>query len=433
VTRRHKTDRFRCIGRISAAIAKLPLLLGISVVMAGHAAASMPDVGTDGSLTSVAAAPNGGYWLQRDGSNSGVLSGTYALDGAPDFDNVPDPGSIAAIPGQEGYWVVGSNGRIFERGTAPQLCGGQLSTCSGFPSNPSKGQYIIAAAATPDGQGLWALGADGKLWTAGSARPFGDVTKDKAIPTGIVGTPSGNGYYIVKADGGVFSFGDAVFYGSTGGERPNGQDATGLALSLNHNGTVNGYWMVFEDGGVFTFGNPPFLGSSGGGGARTSGIAAFPGGRSYAWVKDNGLIVASQTIPTVVITNPFNDRGMVIDAPDPSSGAQLVMANPNGGASQQWDLWPQNSEGTVVRLVNVNSDLCADLPNNNAAAFIEQHGCHGGVNQLWRISTDAAGNKRFEARGHHGYYLGIATTSPGSQLDIINFPPFSPLTSWAFQ
>lgn len=83
-----------------------------------------------------------------------------------------------------------------------------------------------------------------------TAPALGDVTGDKVTPTGIVGTPSGNGYYIVKADGGVFSFGDAVFYGSTGGKRPGGHNATGLALSLNAGGDVNGYWMVFEDGRV---------------------------------------------------------------------------------------------------------------------------------------------------------------------------------------
>ena len=33
-------------------------------------------------------------------------SRTLAIGGAPQFDSVPFRGSIAAIPGKEGYWIV---------------------------------------------------------------------------------------------------------------------------------------------------------------------------------------------------------------------------------------------------------------------------------------------------------------------------------------
>jgi hypothetical protein len=431
--RRHiRTYRSRACRRGIVMMASLTLLSVIGDMVTPDARASLP-TSERVFLTSIAAAPNGGFWLQRDGRADKVISSTYAIDGAPEFANVPEPGSIAAIPGQEGYWVVTETGSIFARGSAPQLCGGQLSNCSGFPKSPKQSQYISAVAATPDGQGLWAVGTDGKLWTAGTAPALGDVTKDKTTPTGIVGTPSGNGYYIVKADGGVFAFGDAVFYGSTGGKRPGNKDATGIALSLDRTGDVIGYWIVFEDGGVLTFGDAPFLGSSGGGGSNATGIAALPNGRSYAWVHSNGLIVMSRTIPTVVITNTYGNLGRVVDAPDASPGGQLVMAMPNGSTTQEWDLWPANDAGTEVELVNVNSLLCADLPNNDVEEDIAQYPCHGGNNQLWKISSDPAGQTRFEAVGHHGYWLGVATSFPRAPLDVSNFPPYFVFTYWALQ
>jgi hypothetical protein len=77
----------------------------------------------------------------------------------------------------------------------------------------------------------------------------------------------------VTQDGGVFTFGDAKFYGSTGGKKPGGHNATGLALSLNPAHEVTGYWMVNDDGGIYSFGDAQFLGSS------EAGIDMFPGSR----------------------------------------------------------------------------------------------------------------------------------------------------------
>jgi Ricin-type beta-trefoil lectin domain-like len=394
-------------------------ILGVLNFRTPHASASLP-AAERVFLTSIAGAPNGGFWLQLDGRLDKVSSGTYAIDGAPGFANVSEPGTIAAIPGKQGYWVVTETGGIFARGLAPALCGGQLSNCSGFPKSPTERQYISAAAATPDGKGLWAVGGDGKLWTAGTAPALGDVTKDKAIPTGIVGTPSGKGYYIVKADGGVFSFGDAVFYGSTGGKRPNGHDATGLALSLDGAGQVIGYWMVFEDGGVFTFGDAPFLGSSGGNGKYAAGIAALPGGLSYAWVHANGQIVLSRTVPSVVIQS--KTFGTVWDLPNnsitPTTPVQLFPAD--GSSSQQWRIFPTNQDSKIVQLVNVNSGLCADLTTSGGVFVIIQFNCKGRNdgwdNQRFKRITGKDGNTDFVPMNKPDYRVIGAGRAAGSAL-----------------
>jgi hypothetical protein len=120
-----------------------------------------------------------------------------------------------------------------------------------------------------------------------------------ADPHGIVATPSGKGYDIVKEDGGVFSFGDAVFYGSTGGKRPGGEDLTGIALSHDESGAVNGYWLTAEDGAVYTFGRAPFWGNAGINPTEVTGIISFPTPvagrpvgrtRGYALVHINGNV-----------------------------------------------------------------------------------------------------------------------------------------------
>jgi hypothetical protein len=254
------------------------------------------------NVTSLAPAPDGGFWIQKSvyALGGGDDGRTLRVDGAPAFENVPLAGTIVPIPGKVGYWIVTDDGKIIPRGDAPQLCGGEISDCSGFPSWPTTSQLIVGAAAKANGTGLWTVTLDGKVWTAGDAQSYGDVQSDSAHASGIVGTPSGKGYYIVLADGGVYSFGDAVFYGSFGGNPPRKLEVTGMALYNDDAGQVKGYWLVAKDGGVFAFGTAPFWGSTGGnnGGSDVISIASFPTpvpGRpqrtgGYAWVHAGGHI-----------------------------------------------------------------------------------------------------------------------------------------------
>ncbi len=387
--------------------------------------------------TSIAGAPNGGFWVQVDAGNQ---SRTIAVAGATLVGNVPFRGSIIPTQtnAQEGFLVIAPNGLIYAGGSSKLLCSGVLSSCSNFPKNPNDQQMITAAAITPDSLGFWAVGYDGRLWTAGTANPYGDTVGSRQPPTGIAATPSGRGYYIVEVDGGVYSFGDAVFYGSTGGRKPGGHNVTGMALSHTANGDVNGYWLVADDGGVSTYGNAQFLGSSGGnnGGSQVTGIATRGDQRGYAWVHADGRIEQSQTFRRATITSP--NLGTVWTVPDGSteSGTPIQLLGVDGGADQQWDLWPTTSDGSVVQLVNVNSGLCADVTQQGKAPFkfsVIQYPCKGKTegwdNQRFLLSTDSAGYTGFAPLNNPGYR--VSADSTGAGLTLVAFGGvLSPSASW---
>jgi hypothetical protein len=285
-----------------------------------HASRPMDGVNQQ-QLTSIAVAPNGGFWVLRDlFSDTGFGARTRGLGkidgeimsvgGAPITWPCYQAGSIAAIPGRNAYWTVSWYGNILSQGDAPSLCGGNLAICSGFEGGePGYKESIVAAAARPQGDGLWAVSRKGQVWTAGNAQSYGDVQHQPHPVTGIAATPSGNGYYIVAEDGGVFTFGDAVFFGSTGGHPPRGIDISGIALSIGSDGEVNGYWLVGMDGGVHPFGGAPFWGSTGGfhGGSEVTNIVSFPAPvpgqppqatKGYAWVHLNGEVgIATEDEP----------------------------------------------------------------------------------------------------------------------------------------
>jgi hypothetical protein len=267
----------------------------------------------DGLLvfTSIASSSNNGFWIQQDAEKFGDPGYTLFAGGAPVFPGVFLKGSIASIPDGQGYWVVTAKGEIHPRGSAPQFGDGKLSSISGFPLYPKYDEVVIAAAALPNGKGFYAVDHKGRVWTAGEAVSYGDVSNPwwkspDHRPTGIAVTPSGKGYYIVMNDGGVYSFGDAVFHGSTGGNRlPGGAEYTGIALSINGAGNVDGYWLVGSNGGIFTFGQAQFWGNAGNYAPElgpVTGLVSFPQPvtgeqpaqptQGYAWVHQHGRVAS---------------------------------------------------------------------------------------------------------------------------------------------
>jgi hypothetical protein len=75
----------------------------------------------------------------------------------------------------------------------------------------------MASSAT--GHGYWLVASDGGIFNYGDAGfegSAGSIALDKPI-VGMLGTSDGGGYWLVASDGGVFSYGAAVFNGSTGG------------------------------------------------------------------------------------------------------------------------------------------------------------------------------------------------------------------------
>ncbi len=193
--------------------------------------------------------------------------------------NAPDVGMASTSDGQ-GYWIVASDGGIFNYGDA-QFFG----SAGALPLN----RPIVGMAATPDGKGYWLVASDGGIFSYGDAIFYGStgaMTLNQPI-VGMAATPDGKGYWLVASDGGIFSYGDATFYGSTGAIRLN-QPIVGMAVSPG--GT--GYWLAASDGGIFNYGTAPFLGSMGGTPlvAPIVGIAAPSNSNGY-WLaaKDGGL------------------------------------------------------------------------------------------------------------------------------------------------
>ena len=150
--------------------------------------------------------------------------------------------ALAAASLPPTYWMVGADGSLYSLGSA-----GSFGSLQGQPLN----KPVVGMAGTPDGRGYWMVASDGGVFAFGDAGFYGSMGGKhlNAPVVGIASTPSGDGYWEVAADGGVFAFGDAAFYGSMG-SRPT-QPVIGLVAT----GTA-GYELVLADGTEVRFGPP---------------------------------------------------------------------------------------------------------------------------------------------------------------------------------
>ena len=212
---------------------------------------------------------------------------------------------VAATPDAKGYWLVASNGVVFNIGDAPFF-----GSLGGVPLSKS----IEGIAGTRDGRGYWLVASDGGIFAFGDARFHGSTgALDLAKPiVGMAATPDSGGYWMVASDGGIFSFGDARFYGSTG--------ALNLAkpiVGMAATGDGRGYWLVASDGGIFSFGDARFHGSTGALNLAKPivGMAATPDSGGYWMVASDGGAFA------------FGDAryfGSTVGSPIPTSGVTSV-------------------------------------------------------------------------------------------------------------
>lgn len=190
---------------------------------------------------------------------------------------VSDIVGTASVPG--GYYVAGADGAVFTSGSARAF-----GSMAGKPLTSP----IVGIAATADGGGYWLVAADGGVFAFGDAAFHGSMGGSHLNQpiVGIAPDATTGGYWEVAADGGIFSF-DAPFYGSMGGSHLN-QPIVGMAATA----TGGGYWLVAKDGGIFTFGNARFYGSTGAMhlNAPITGMAPGPGGHGYWLVASDGGI-----------------------------------------------------------------------------------------------------------------------------------------------
>ena len=256
-----------------AVFALFGAIAGTSLALGSAAGATVP---APHNLTG----PGGGYWFA--GSDGGIFNyGSAAFDGSMGGTHLNKPVvGIAATPDGGGYWLVASDGGIFSFGDA-----GFHGSTGGLHLNAP----IVGIAPTPDGGGYWLVASDGGIFSFGDAG-FDGSTGGLHLNAPIVGiapTADGGGYWLVASDGGIFAFGDAGFHGSMGGVHLN-KPVVGIAPTPGG----GGYWLVASDGGIFNFGDAAFHGSMGGTPLNKPvvGIAAtLDGGGYYEVATDGGV------------------------------------------------------------------------------------------------------------------------------------------------
>jgi sugar lactone lactonase YvrE len=270
-----------------------------------------PALGTQFNfIHDMAIAPDGSLWIadSKDNRVRAILDPANAPGAVvPTGGNTPTTvttqppgggGNPAPTPGQSGYWMLGSDGKIFAFGDARSASFGDPSGAMPpgakavhiEPTPSNKGYWVVADSGdvyaygdalfaggvsgsqllsnekvtslspTLSGKGYWIFTSRGRVFPRGDAQAFGDlsnITLNGPVKSSIA-TPSGKGYYMVASDGGVFAFGDAKFLGSMGNTKLN-QPVESLVPTRDG----QGYWLVASDGGIFAFGSAPFRGSMG--------------------------------------------------------------------------------------------------------------------------------------------------------------------------
>ncbi|MCA1846806.1 MAG: phytase, partial [Actinobacteria bacterium] len=216
-----------------------------------------------------------GILLCQDKKNRVAISGSgdeannyklFSLDQAVDMTPVlstttttapevtPTTSPVAQTPNRTGYWMVGTDGKVYGFGDAKPYGDAALSP----------GASAVDLEPTPSGNGYWIVDDQGHLYNKGDAKIFGgDVNRtllrSTEIITSISSTKSGNGYWVFTNLGRVIPFGDAIFHGDMTGKTLNGPVLDSIPTASG-----NGYYMVGSDGGIFSFGDADYKGSMGG-------------------------------------------------------------------------------------------------------------------------------------------------------------------------
>jgi hypothetical protein len=237
----------------------------------------------------------------------------------------------AASPTGLGYWMVASDGGVFNEGSA-----GFFGSRGGQALN----KPIVGTAATPDGKGYWLVASDGGIFNYGDAGFLGS-RGGQPLNSPIVGmasTPDGKGYWLVASDGGVFNYGDAGFFGSRGGQALN-KPIVGMAATADG----KGYWLVASDGGIFNYGDAGFLGSRGGQTLNKPivGMAPTPDGAGYWLVaSDGGIFNYGDAAFDGSAGNLVLNKPVVGIAPTPDGGGYWLVGSDGGvfnfGDAQLW-------------------------------------------------------------------------------------------------
>jgi hypothetical protein len=303
-------------------------------------------------------------WLSI-GAGSGLLGGTppvgtttfsysvVASNGvSPDATAGPFTVKVTAHPKApppvaHGYWLVGADGGIFTFGSA-RFHG---STGSFALQRP-----VAGITPTSDRGGYWLVASDGGIFAFGDAGFHGSIPGLGIAPAGTPGAahqlgapivgmvPSadGGGYFMVAGDGGVFAFGDARFAGSC----PGIGGCSGTAVAVMPDASGHGYWLVTSTGNVYAFGDAPRYGAPGSDGVPVTAAVRTPDGRGY-WI-----LFADGTVAPFGDARPF---GGTTGGVGPSDPATAVFTTADGAG-----YWVASALGGVFTF--------GDAPNDGSMA-----------------------------------------------------------------
>ncbi|HEV7534253.1 MAG TPA: glycosyl hydrolase, partial [Acidimicrobiia bacterium] len=146
---------------------------------------------------------NGSGPAPDPGTGPGPDPGTSPTTGP---DNTPgQPGTTAG--GHNGYWMLGSDGKVYAFGQAKNL---------GSPTL-LPGTTATDLEATRSGNGYWIVDSAGHVFAYGDAVALGGIDAGRLAPgetvTSLSAAPSGKGYWAFTNKGRAVGFGDASFYG----------------------------------------------------------------------------------------------------------------------------------------------------------------------------------------------------------------------------
>lgn len=203
-----------------------------------------------------------------------------------------DEFTYAPVPTQHGYWLVGADGGIFSFGSAG---------FHGSTGNLRLQRPVVGITPTSNRGGYWLDASDGGIFAFGDAGFYGSIpgiglapagsgaAKELDAPiAGMVPSADGRGYFMVGSDGGVFAFGDAKFAGSC----PGIGGCSGAAVAVVPDATGNGYWVITSIGGVYPFGDAGFYGAPGPTGSSVTSAVRTPDGDGYWILFANGIVMA---------------------------------------------------------------------------------------------------------------------------------------------
>ena len=143
--------------------------------------------------------------MYRDGTVVDLFGATLA---APTDPHPTSAASLLGSPYTKGLYIVGSGGWVESvKGDLPYY---------GSLSRVKLNAPIVGGAITSQCDGYWLLGADGGIFTFGSARFHGSLS---GVISGnsarsILPLPDGSGYWILTRSGKIYALGNCAYLGS---------------------------------------------------------------------------------------------------------------------------------------------------------------------------------------------------------------------------